>query len=63
MACRFKQKNKATPRKRLSARNRAAIEWLDKWMSTPDDMGEEWWAEFEAELKANRFKLRNLEEC
>jgi hypothetical protein len=44
--------------KRISAKNAAAIKLLDKWMSTPDDMGEEWWAEFEAELNANRFTLR-----
>jgi hypothetical protein len=38
-------------RKRISAKNRAAIKLLDEWMSTPDDMGEEFWIEFEKELK------------
>ena len=50
-------KDKTKP-KRLSARNRAGLKWLDEYMSTPDDMGEEWWAEFNAWLKANRFTLR-----
>ena len=48
----------APPRKRLSAKNRAAIKLLDEWMSKPDDMGEEWWAEFEKDLRENRFTLR-----
>ena len=58
MADNIARKNKAISRKRLSARSRAGLKWLDEYMSTPDDMGEEWWAEFNAWLKANRFTLR-----
>ena len=36
--------------------NQAAIELLDEWMSTPDDLGDDWWTRFRAELQ--RFKLR-----
>lgn len=42
----------------LHRKNQRAIKLLDDWMSTPDDMGAEWWTEFEADLKANRFTLR-----
>lgn len=42
------------PRKRLSAKNRAAIKLLDEWMSKPDDLGEEFWREFEKELQEFR---------
>jgi hypothetical protein len=41
-------------RTRLSAKNRAAIKLLDEWMSKPDDMGEEFWCEYEKELKEFR---------
>lgn len=44
----------APPRKRLSAKNRAAIKLLDEWMSKPDDLGEEFWREYEKELKEFR---------
>ena len=44
-------------RKHLSAKNRAAIKLLDEWMSIPDDMGKEWWDEFEKELEANRLNF------
>ena len=47
-----------TATKPLSARNRAAIWLMDEWMATPDDKGEEWWAEFDRFFKANRFRLR-----
>ena len=45
-------------RKRLNAKNRAAIKLLDEWMSQPDDMGEEWWNEYMKQLKENRFTIR-----
>ena len=41
-------------RTRLRAKNRAAIKLLDEWMSKPDDMGEEFWREYEKELKEFR---------
>ena len=34
----------------------AAIELLDEWMSTPDDLGDDWWTKFRAEFQ--RFRLR-----
>jgi len=34
-----------------------AIALLDEWMATPDDLGEEWWAEFDRFLQANPFSL------
>jgi hypothetical protein len=41
----------APKRKRISAKNRAAIKLIREWMSKPDDMGEEFWREYEKELK------------
>lgn len=31
--------------------NQAALDWLDRWTATPDQMGPEWWEEFERELR------------
>lgn len=44
-------------RKRLSAKNRAAIKLLDEWMSKPDDMGEEWWSEYMKQLDESRLAI------
>ncbi len=30
--------------------NKAAIELIDEWFAEPDNMGEEFWAEYEQEL-------------
>ncbi len=56
MARNIAEKQTDTPsappkRKRISAKNRAAIKLLDEWMSKPDDLGEEFWREYEKELK------------
>jgi len=42
----------------LRPENRALLEFLKEWMSTPDDMGEEWWEQFEQELRSNRLSFR-----
>ena len=34
----------------LGLLNRAALDWLDRWLSTPDTLGDAWWEEFEREL-------------
>lgn len=39
------------PRKK----NLGAIRLLDDWMSTPDELGAGWWAEFEKQIKHTRF--------
>ncbi len=31
--------------------NRQAIELLDEWFSEPDDLGEEFWEEYEQEIR------------
>ena len=41
----------------LRPENRAALAFLKEWMSTPDEMGDEWWEEFEAELRTNRLSF------
>ena len=42
----------------LSEENRRGLAWLREYMSTPDDMGKEWWDGFRRELANNRFNLR-----
>jgi hypothetical protein len=37
------------------------LEWLDSWLATPDDRGEEWWKEFEADLEKRRLTFRRTE--
>ena len=44
-------------RKRLSTKNRALLAFLQELKATPDDMGEQWWAEFEKELRENRLSF------
>lgn len=39
----------------IRKKNLEAIRWLDEWMSTPDELGLEWWAEFEKHIKPTRF--------
>ncbi len=39
--------------------NRRAIELLDAWMSEPDELGPEWWEEFDRELAASRLAFRS----
>ena len=36
---------------KLGPLNQAALGWLDRWLSTPDTMGDAWWEEFERELR------------
>ena len=39
---------------RLRPENKRLLHWLDWWLATPDDRGESWWNEFEADLQSNR---------
>jgi len=41
----------------LKPLNRAALDWLDRWLSTPDTMGAAWWEEFERELREHPIEL------
>ncbi len=43
---------------RLRAHNKELLRWLDSWLSTPDDRGETWWNEFEADLQSQPLTLR-----
>jgi len=44
---------------RIRPENRRAIELLDAWMSEPDDLGPDWWDEFDRELSAFRLSFRS----
>ena len=37
--------------------NEKAIQLLDEWFNEPDDMGEDFWDEYERELKQNPLAL------
>lgn len=37
------------------------LKFLDEWMSEPDEMGEEWWAHFDEDLKAHRLHFPERE--
>jgi hypothetical protein len=39
---------------RLRPQNRKLLKWLDSWLATPDHRGEEWWNEFEDDLRSHR---------
>jgi len=43
--------------RRLHAQNRKLLDWLDSWMTTPDDRGERWWRDFEADLENHRLNF------
>ncbi len=55
-----KQQSKPTescdgrPVARLRPQNRKLLKWLDSWLSTPDNRGEEWWNGFEDDLQNHR---------
>ncbi len=42
---------------KISKRNLEAIHLLEEWFSKPDDLGREWWNEFDREFEENRFRL------
>jgi hypothetical protein len=46
----------------LDRANTAAIRFLEQWLSTPDDRGEEWWSSLEEQLKSDReFEERDIQ--
>jgi hypothetical protein len=45
----------------IRRRNQEARELLRQWMAEPDDLGDEWWDEFEQELRANRVTFREVD--
>jgi hypothetical protein len=43
---------------RLRPQNRKLLKWLDSWLATPDNRGEEWWNGFEDDLRNHRTPFR-----
>ena len=41
----------------VSENNLRAISLLEEWFAEPDDLGEDFWEEFDKELEANRFTI------
>ena len=41
----------------VSENNLRAIEFLEEWFAEPDDLGEQFWQEFDKEFKSNRFTI------
>lgn len=48
---------RAFEHKRLRPENKALLAFLKEWMATPDELGDEWWEEFEDDLKMNRLSF------
>jgi len=48
----------ARVKKRLRAQNKRLLQWLDSWLAAPDDRGESWWEDFEADLEGHRVGFR-----
>lgn len=46
-----------TRHRRLSKKNRQLLAFVHKLMSTTDEMGQEWWDEFEKQLEADRLNF------
>ena len=43
---------------RLRPQNRKLLKWLDSWLATPDNRGEEWWNGFEDDIRMHRTTFR-----
>jgi bifunctional DNA-binding transcriptional regulator/antitoxin component of YhaV-PrlF toxin-antitoxin module len=57
-------KEKARDKRQIATtrpENLEAIQILREWMREPDDWTSEQWDEFEQELRANRFRARDIE--
>jgi hypothetical protein len=48
----------AREKKPLRAQNKKLLQWLDSWLAAPDDRGESWWEDFEADLQGHRVGFR-----
>jgi hypothetical protein len=46
------------PVARLRPQNRKLLKWLDSWLATPDQRGEEWWNGLENDLRNQRTTFR-----
>ena len=42
---------------KTSQKNLRLIQFLDRWMAEPDDLGEEFWNEFCEDIEQNRFTI------
>ncbi|HUI43912.1 MAG TPA: hypothetical protein VL523_18270 [Terriglobia bacterium] len=43
---------------RLRPQNKRLLKWIDRWLDSPDDRGDAWWNEFEADLHNHRVTFR-----
>lgn len=50
-----RQQNMPAPAPR--SKNAEILELLEEWTREPDDLGDEWWEQFDKDLKANRFRF------
>lgn len=51
------QQSMPTPR----SKNQEILELLDEWSREPDDLGDEWWEQFDEDLKTHRFRFPERE--
>ncbi len=52
-----RKQNIVIPETRLRPQNRQALALLQAWLAESDDLDDEWWDEFEQDLKRHRFAL------
>jgi hypothetical protein len=50
------RRRRGTPR--LRPQNKKLLRWLDSWLATPDDRGESWWTEFQADVRSHPVAFR-----
>jgi len=43
--------------KHISEKNIRALKLLENWFSEPDDLGSDFWQQFEKDLKTHRFRI------
>lgn len=55
------EEDEAARAERIRTQNEQALQLLEKWLAEPDDLGDAWWDEFEAELRQNRLTFPERE--
>ncbi|HWN66356.1 MAG TPA: hypothetical protein VNM90_01890 [Haliangium sp.] len=54
-------RQQSAPAREPLSKNEEILAFLDEWMKEPDELGEEWWARFDEELKAQRLNIPERE--
>ena len=55
------QRQQSAPESAPLSKNEEILALLEEWKNEPDELGAEWWAKFDEELKANRLNFPERE--